>query len=206
MFTGLVTSRGRLVAVRRMGDGSRVEIEHDLPGGRPAAGESIAVDGVCLTVTGASTDRRFTAEISPETILRTGGFERWRGGREVNLERALQAGDRIGGHLVQGHADGTLRMLGLRRRAGGWIEARFELPPPARRWVVEKGSVALNGVSLTVARVGGSWFEVALIPATLSATTLGSIRPGERLVVEYDLLAKYAGQAASNGPRAGGRS
>lgn len=203
MFTGLVTSRGRLAAVRRLGDGCRVEIEHRLEGAPVANGESIAVDGVCLTVT-ASSAGRLAAEISPETIARTGGAARWRAGHEVNLERALAAGERLGGHVVQGHADGELRLVGLRRRAGGWVEARVELPSAARRWIVEKGSVALNGVSLTVSRVGGSWFEVALIPATLAATTLGAIRPGDRVVVEFDILAKYASQAATGAARTGG--
>ncbi len=205
MFTGLVGSRGRLLAARSQGAGLRLEVGHTLAGGPLALGESVATDGVCLTVAEPG-PARFTAELSPETLARTGGAARWRPGREVNLERALAAGDRIGGHVVQGHADGLLRLLGRRRLPGGWAELRVELPARARAWVVEKGSVALDGVSLTVSRVGGSWFECALVPATLAATTLGALRPGDRLVVEYDVLAKVAAQAAQAATRATGRA
>ena len=202
MFTGIVGSKGRLLATRRQGSGLRLEVAHSLAGGPLEAGESVATDGVCLTVTDPGPDR-FAAELSPETLARTGGPARWRAGREVNLERALEAGGRIGGHVVQGHADGLLRLVGWRRLPGGWVEARLELPAAAGAWVVEKGSVALDGVSLTVSRVGGAWFECALVPATLAATTLGARRPGDRLVVEFDMLAKVAAQAVA---RAAGRS
>ena len=202
MFTGLVSSKGRLLATRRQGTGVRLEVGHGLTGGPRARGESIATDGVCLTVTDAAADR-FAAELSPETLARTGGRARWRVGREVNLERALEAGGRIGGHVVQGHADGLIRLVGWRRLPGGWVEARFELPVEARGFLVEKGSVALDGVSLTVSRIGGPWFECSLVPATLGATTLGARRPGDRLIVEYDILAKVAAQAVT---RSGGRS
>ncbi|MCU0231180.1 MAG: riboflavin synthase [Acidobacteria bacterium] len=202
MFTGLVGSKGRLLATRRQGAGLRLEVGHALPGGPLERGESIATDGVCLTVTEPGPDR-FAAELSPETLARTGGCARWRAGREVNLERALAAGDRLGGHVVQGHADGVLRLTGWRRLPGGWVEARVAYPPAARAWIVEKGSIALDGVSLTIAKVGGSWFECALVPATLVATTLGDRRPGDELVVEYDVLAKVAAQAVT---RAGGRA
>jgi riboflavin synthase len=202
VFTGIVGSKGRVLATRRQGGGLRLEVAHALAGAPLEPGESIATDGVCLTVTDPGEDR-FAADMSPETLARTGGPARWRAGREVNLERALEAGGRMGGHVVQGHADGLLRLVGWRRLPGGWIEARLELPAAARTWIVEKGSVALDGVSLTVSRVGGAWFECALVPATLAATTLGARRPGDRLVVEYDVLAKVAAQAAA---RTGGRS
>ncbi len=202
MFTGLVHSRGRLLATRRHGSGLRLDLAHALGGGPLERGESVAADGVCLTVIEAGPER-FAAELSPETLSRTGGAARWRTGREVNLERALEAGGRIGGHVVQGHADGLLRIVGWRRLPGGWVEARIELPAPARDWIVEKGSVALDGVSLTVSRVGGAWFECALVPTTLEATTLGARRPGDRLVAEFDLLAKVAAQAVARG---GGRA
>ncbi|MBP7147187.1 MAG: riboflavin synthase [Acidobacteria bacterium] len=191
MFTGLVAGLGRLAHVRRAGAGARARVEHELPGGNLEPGESICVDGCCLTVAGLGPGW-FEADLSPETLARTGGTVRWRPGRSVNLERALRAEDRVGGHYVQGHVDGTLRLTALRRQPGGWIAARVELPPRARRYVVEKGSIALDGVSLTVARTGRGWFEVALIPATLGATTLSRRRPGSRLIVEYDVLAKYS--------------
>lgn len=198
MFTGLVDSQGRLLATRRQGSGLRLDVAHALRGGPLEPGESVATDGVCLTVTEAGPER-FAAELSPESLGRTGGAARWRAGRPVNLERALEAGGRIGGHVVQGHADGLLRIIGWRRLSGGWVEARLELPAAARDWIVEKGSVALDGVSLTVSRVGGAWFECALVPATLAATTLGARRPGDRLVAEFDVLAKVAAQAVARG-------
>ncbi len=182
--------------------GSSLGVAHALRGGPLEPGESVATDGVCLTVTEVG-PKRFAAELSPETLGRTGGSARWRAGRPVNLERALEAGGRIGGHVVQGHADGLLRIVGWRRLPGGWVEARLELPAAARDWIVEKGSVALDGVSLTVSRVGGAWFECALVPATLAATTLGARRPGDRLVAEFDVLAKVAAQAVARG---GGRA
>jgi riboflavin synthase len=200
VFTGIVGSKGRVLATRRQGGGLRLEVAHALAGAPLEPGESIATDGVCLTVTDPGVDR-FAADVSPETLARTGGPARWRAGREVNLERALEAGGRMGGHVVQGHADGLLRLVGWRRLPGGWVEARLELPAAARAWIVEKGSVALDGVSLTVSRVGGAWFECALVPATLAATTLGARRPGDRLVVEYDVLAKVTAQAVARGGR-----
>ena len=191
MFTGLVEGLGRLARVRRAGAGARVRVAHALPGGDLEPGESVCVDGCCLTVA-ALGPGWFEADLSPETLARTGGTVRWRTGRSVNLERALHAGERVGGHYVQGHVDETLRLLALRRQPGGWTAARVELPPGARRYVVEKGSIALDGVSLTVARTGRGWFEVALIPTTLGATTLSQRRPGSRLIVEYDVLARYS--------------
>lgn len=198
MFTGLVTAIGRLEAPRARGAGLRITVVHDLPGGAVAPGESIAVDGVCLTAD-APRAGRFDADVSPESLSRTGGRARWRAGREVNLERALAAGDRLGGHVVQGHVDGLVKLLAVRREPGGWTRLRFELPAHARALCVTKGSVALDGVSLTVAARAAGWFEVALVPATLAATTLPRRRAGERLVVEWDVLARVAAEAAARG-------
>jgi len=191
VFTGLVEDVGRIVAVRRAGAGLAIEVRHSLPGEPLSRGESVAVDGCCLTVTGTGPGT-FRADLSPETLARTGGTRRWRPGREVHLERALRAGDRMGGHLVQGHVDGEVRILSLRRVPGGGALLRVELPRDGRPLVVEKGSVALEGVSLTVARLGGGWFEVALIPETLARTNLGRRRPGERVNVEWDVMLKAA--------------
>lgn len=191
MFTGLVTSEGRLARARRSGGGLRLGIVHALPGGPLIPGESVSVDGCCLTVDRPA-ERVFEADLSPETLARTGGAGRWRPGRRVNLERALQAGDRLGGHIVQGHAEGLVRLIALRRASGGWLTARLALPAAWRRLVVEKGSVALDGISLTVSAKGSHWFEVALIPATLAQTTLARRRAGDSLIVEFDILAKYA--------------
>jgi len=191
LFTGLVQDVGRIAATRRSGAGLAIEVRHSLPGEPPVRGESIAADGCCLTVTGTGPGF-FRADLSPETLERTGGTRRWRPGRRVHLERALRVGDRVGGHLVQGHVDGEVRVLALRRVPGGGAVLRVELPRSARSAVVEKGSVALDGVSLTVARVGGGWFEVALVPETLRRTRLGRCRPGERLCVEWDVVLRAA--------------
>jgi riboflavin synthase len=195
MFTGLVAGLGRLARPRPCGAGLTITVEHALAGAPVASGESINVDGCCLTAA-APAAGRFDADLSPETLSRTGGRLRWRAGREVHLERALAAGDRMGGHVVQGHAAGLLRIQSVRHEAGGWLTLRLELPADARPLAVPKGSVALDGVSLTVSRRGAAWFEVALIPATLSATTLGRRRAGERMIVEWDVLARVALEAS----------
>lgn len=198
MFTGLVAAIGRLAAPRARGAGLTVAVEHALPGEPVAPGESIDVDGCCLTAVDPRPGR-FDADVSPETLARTGGRARWRAGRRVHLERALLAGDRLGGHVVQGHADGLVRVIGARRQPGGWIVLRCDLPAAGRGLVVEKGSVALDGVSLTVSRSGSGWFEVALVPTTLGATLLGERRPGDRLVVEWDVIARVARQSTRQG-------
>ena len=157
----------------------------------PRAGDSIAVDGACLTAV-APTASSFSADLSPETIERTllGDLQP---GARVNLERALRLGDRLGGHLVQGHVDAVVRVLATTPE-GDFLRWRISLPPEQAGEVTAKGSVAVNGVSLTVASRGRDWFEVALIPATLEATTLARLRPGAHLHIETDVLAKYVVQ------------
>lgn len=194
MFTGLIATVGRIASARPLGAGWLIEVEHDLGEEPIAAGESIACDGCCLTALEPGLTR-FVADLSPESLSRTGGASRWRQGRRLNLERALRAGDRLGGHIVQGHADGLTRVVSTRTQAGGWRVFRLELPVAHRAWTIEKGSIALDGVSLTIAALGTHWFEVALIPQTLATTTLGERKPGDQLVVEYDLFAKYAARA-----------
>jgi len=154
----------------------------------PAEGDSVAVNGACLTVLEPS-PVSFCADLSPETARRT-LLTRLRPGDRVNLERALRLGDRLDGHLVQGHVDGIVRVL-LIQREGIFQRWRLSLPPELAREVAPKGSVTLDGVSLTVAAVGSGFFEVALIPETLRATTLGSASQGRELHVETDILAKY---------------
>lgn len=195
MFTGIIAALGTIRAAAPRGRGLRIEIEHRLGEEPITSGESIACDGCCLTAIDPLTGR-FGAELSPETLTRTGGATRWRRGRVLNLERALRAGDRLGGHLVQGHADGMVRLLAMRTEPGGWRTLRVQLPRADRALTVEKGSIALDGVSLTIARLGTTWFEVALIPTTVSQTTLGRRRPGDRLIVEYELFAKYSSRSA----------
>ena len=199
MFTGLIEGIGRLRRVGAHGRGLRVVVEHALAGDPIRPGESIAVDGCCLTAV-APEAAAFSADVSAETLSRTGGRSRWRAGRKVNLERSLRVGDRLGGHVVLGHVDALARLQAVRRSAGD-VRLRFALPAGGERVIAEKGSVALDGVSLTVARVGRGWFEVAVIPETLARTTLGSRRPGDLLAVEYDVLARYAQRAA--GPARG---
>lgn len=189
MFTGLIEATGRVGQARRTGAGARIEVAVRWPhGDPPRAGDSVAVDGACLTVVEPAADG-FAAELSPETLRRTLLGE-LRVGDEVNLERALKLGDRIGGHLVQGHVDGLTRILSVHDE-GGFARWRLSLPAELSREVASKGSVAVHGVSLTVAGVGEDWFDVALIPTTLQATTLRHHRVGARLHLETDVLAKY---------------
>lgn len=188
MFTGLIETLGTVVRVTRRGKAARLAIRSGRSLGRLALGESVAVDGVCLTVEG----RRgavFEATAVGETLARTtlGALE---AGDRVHLERALKAGDRLGGHLVQGHVDGVGRVRSL-RSSGGGARMAVDVPAPLRRFLAEKGSIALDGVSLTIAKRRPAGVEVALIPETLVRTTLGALRPGDRLNVEIDLIARY---------------
>ena len=205
MFTGLVAARGRLIrAPHALPDGGmRLEIEHPVEiGAQLELGASLAVSGVCLTVVAGAAERS-SFDLAPETLARTtlGALVQ---GDEVNLEPALRSGQAMGGHWVQGHVDGVVEVLATRDRSAGgsgeWHgqahrEMRFTLPAWADSGVVEKGSVTLDGVSLTVSARGADWFEVALIPHTLEVTTLGSRRVGDHLNLEIDILAKYVERA-----------
>lgn len=151
-------------------------------------GESIAVDGICLTAVEPD-GARLVLDVSPETLRRTTLGER-RAGDPVNLERALRLSDRLGGHLVTGHVDGVCRVARIQEQ-GPFVELHFSAPPALLRYVVEKGSVAVDGISLTVASCRADGFSVALIPATLKQTTLARRRPGDKVNIETDLLGKY---------------
>lgn len=188
MFTGIIQVVGSIGGVSRRAAGIRVSIRAPFSEGPLAVGESIAVDGVCLTVARVLAGR-FEADVGAETISRTGAA-RWARGRRVNLERALLATDRLGGHLVQGHVDGTGRVLRLGTRAGQ-VRLRVQAPASLRPLIAEKGSIAVDGVSLTVSARGGTWFEAALVPHTLGATTLGDRKPGDLVNLEADLVARY---------------
>jgi riboflavin synthase len=187
MFTGIVGCTGRIERVAARTGGVRMTIVPRRSLGRLALGESIAVSGACLTVTGRA-GRGFTVDVSPETLRRTtlGTFAR---GTTVNLERAMKLGDRLGGHVVQGHVDGvgTLAQIKPDRQ---WISYRFLAPAAVVPYLVEKGSIAIDGVSLTVFSCRGGSFTVALIPHTLAQTTLVARRPGDRVNVEADVLMK----------------
>jgi riboflavin synthase len=190
MFTGIVEGTGTVVALTRSGsgDGARLEVDAPWPPGELAVGDSVAVDGCCLTVV-AATPGGFAADVVAETLRRT-ALGRLATGARVNLERPLALGGRLGGHLVQGHVDGVGRVLD-RRAVGEGEDVRVELPQELARYVVEKGSIAVDGVSLTVTAAGPDWFTVALVPHTLAATTLGERGPGDPVHLEVDVVAKY---------------
>ncbi len=194
MFTGLVATLGSVAAVEAAGDGSRLTIAAGELARELAEGDSVAVSGVCLTAT-AIEGERFTADVVAETLRRS-SLGPLRQGDAVNLELALRASDRLGGHVVQGHVDAvgtvaTAEPEGLGRRI------RVEAGAEVLRYVVEKGSIAVDGVSLTVAEVDGVGFAVALIPETLQRTTLGSAQPGRIVNLEVDVLARYVEKLAA---------
>lgn len=209
MFTGLIETVGFVRELRPGARATTIAIESDLPVDRMTDGESVAVQGVCLTVTHRS-GRRFRADAIPETLRRT-TLGTLRSGSRVNLERALRVGDRLGGHLVQGHVDGTVAVREVVRTGGEW-RVRLERSTELRRYIAYKGSIALDGVSLTVASVTPERFDVALIPETLERTTLGDLKPGARVNVEVDLLARYletltgGSHEPSPGPTGGNRA
>ncbi|APT90723.1 riboflavin synthase subunit alpha [Corynebacterium sphenisci DSM 44792] len=188
MFTGIVEEIGRVRAVRDLGDAIVLDIACRRVVADAAAGDSIAVAGVCLTVTEPRADG-FTADVMRESLDRT-GLGALAPGDPVNLERALAAGGRLGGHIMQGHVDGVGEVL-ARTPAEHWEVVRISLPGRLARYVVEKGSIAVDGVSLTVSGIGEGWFEVSLIPTTLAETTLGDRPAGATVNLEVDVLAKY---------------
>ena len=187
MFTGLVKDLGRVTAVQQTGDGVTLAVRTRLSG-EIAEGDSVAVNGVCLTATSVR-DGTFEAEVMHETLRRSSLAEVGEGS-DVNLELALRAADRLGGHIVQGHVDGLGSVRDVREDGFARV-VTIEAPPELLRYVVEKGSIAVNGVSLTVVGVGEDWFSVSLIPETLERTTLGAAAPGTPANLEVDLVAKY---------------
>lgn len=189
MFTGIVTSVGKVAAVQTRSGHRRLFIE--TPNGflkHVSVGDSIACSGVCLTVA-EKTARRFAVDLSLETLAATTAGD-WVGGTPVNLELALTLQQPLGGHLVSGHVDG-LAILESRRAAGPCEAMVFSVPTGLARYIPRKGSVCLHGVSLTVNRIKGLRFELMLVPHTLKSTTLGQLRPGDRVNLEVDLLARY---------------
>jgi riboflavin synthase len=191
MFTGIVEELGEVAGIEHRGDAARLTIRGSTQG--TSLGESIAVNGVCLTVTDI-TDGTFTADVMGETLDRS-GLGALAPGAPVNLERSVRLADRLGGHLVQGHVDATAAILS-RTPAAHWDQVRISLPGKISRYVVEKGSIAVDGISLTVSALSRAdeaeaWFEVCLIPETLKRTTLGIREPGETVNLEVDVIAKY---------------
>jgi riboflavin synthase len=188
MFTGLIEEQGQIVSREPSGDGERVTVmaKKVLEGSQH--GDSISVSGVCLTVV-AMDDNSFTADVMAETLRHSTAGE-WVAGQPVNLERAAAVGDRLGGHIVQGHIDGTTEVLSI-TPGDQWSVIRFSLSPDIAPLVAMKGSIALDGVSLTVSGVDREWCEVSLIPETLEVTTLGSLKVGDRVNVETDIVARH---------------
>jgi riboflavin synthase len=188
VFTGLIETVGHIRDLTPGRGSTRFGIASDLPASEMVPGESIAVDGVCLTVSSFG-EGLFHADAVQETLDRStlGGL---RPGDPVNLERALRMGDRLGGHMVQGHVDGTCKVQDVKRKGNDW-RIRILLPDFLSRFVAEKGSIAIQGVSLTVSRRERDSFEVAVIPETLSRTTLDRLKRGDTVNVEVDLIARY---------------
>lgn len=188
MFTGLVEEIGRVDKLEQLTDAVRLTIHGPTVTSDAAPGDSIAVDGVCLTVVDKLTEG-FTADVMQETLNRS-RLGSYKVGSRVNLERALTAGERLGGHIVQGHVDGVGELIS-RAPSEHWEVLRFSLPADLVRYVVEKGSIAINGTSLTVSAVGEDFLEVSLIPTTLAETTFGDMVVGEPVNLEVDVVAKY---------------
>jgi riboflavin synthase len=189
LFTGIIEEIGEVVAVEHRGDSAVLTLAAATIAEDVRHGASIAVDGVCLTVTGSQFDGQIDFDVMGETLERSVLGDLHPAAR-VNLERAARVDSRLDGHVVQGHVDGTGTVLS-RVPGDGWEAVRFGLPSDLARFVAEKGSIAVSGVSLTVTAVGGDWFEVGLIPETLRATTLGEKQPGDAVNLEVDVLAKY---------------
>ena len=197
MFTGIVTAVGKIASAKPHGDGLKLRI--DAPGfgmDDVALGDSIAIQGVCHTVV-AKDANGFEVDTSRATLDVTTGLDP---GRAVNLEKSLRLADRLGGHLVQGHVDGVGTVVAFEELGGSWRLA-IDAPAPLARYIARKGSIAVDGVSLTVNSVEGSRFEVNIIPHTLAVTTFGNLRSGERVNLEVDLFARYV-ERVMQGPNA----
>ncbi|WP_113699041.1 riboflavin synthase [Nonomuraea lactucae] len=188
MFTGIIEEKGHVTAIVPVGDSARLSVRGPVVTSDAAHGDSIAVNGVCLTVVEVEGDV-FTVDVIRESLDRSslGALEE---GSAVNLERAVRADQRLGGHIVQGHVDGTAVLLS-RESGANWDDLRFSLPGPLSRYVAEKGSIAIDGISLTVTTVDEDGFGVSLIPTTLKLTTMGERRPGDVVNIEVDVIAKY---------------
>jgi riboflavin synthase len=188
MFTGIVVELGEVVALDWHGEGAVLAVRAPVVSTDARLGDSIAVSGVCLTVTGVDGDV-FTADVMKETFDRS-ALGSLRVGEAVNLEPAVTPATRLGGHIVQGHVDGVAPVLS-RTPGERWEDVRIGLPDPLDRYVVEKGSIAVDGISLTVARLDETSFQVSLIPTTLARTTLGRKQAGAMVNLEVDVIAKY---------------
>ena len=193
MFTGIIAELGTIEAITESGDSLRVTVRAPRAVAKARHGDSIAISGVCLTVIDQSDDS-FVADVMGQTIAMSNP-DQWHSGRTVNVESAMAVGEQLGGHIVQGHVDGTARVLET-RQSGDWRVIRISLDAAHAPLVVDKGSIAIDGVSLTVSAVGDDWCEVSLIPETLVATTLGRLEPGSLVNIETDILARHVARLA----------
>jgi riboflavin synthase len=189
VFTGIVEELGEIVGKEELADAARFVIRGPVVTVDARHGDSIAVNGVCLTVVQVLPEGQFTADVMQETLDRS-SLEKVDVGSHVNLERAAAVDSRLGGHIVQGHVDGTGHVL-ARTPSEHWELVRIALPAELSRYVVEKGSITVDGISLTVSAIGPDWFEVSLIPTTLQMTTLGRAAVGTPVNLEVDIIAKY---------------
>ena len=203
MFTGLIEDTGRVVAMERRGESGVVRIETALPLEEVTLGDSLAVNGACLTVT-AKGGTALTFDVSPETIART-TFRTLRPRSIVNLERALRMGERLGGHIVTGHIDCSATLTKTETRSGNRI-LEFSLPAENARYLVEKGSVTIDGISLTVNTVSTDRFSVNIIPHTLTKTTLAGLKAGDEVNIETDIIGKYVERLVQPWKNSGGLS
>jgi riboflavin synthase len=189
VFTGIIEELGEVVGKDDLGDSARFTIQGPVVTADAGHGDSIAVNGVCLTIVELLPESRFTADVMGETLSRS-SLGQLTAGSAVNLERAAAVNSRLGGHIVQGHVDGTGEILS-RSPAEHWEVIRIAMPVELARYVVEKGSITVDGISLTVSSLGDDWFEVSLIPTTLKLTTLGHAAPGTAVNLEVEVIAKY---------------
>lgn len=197
MFTGIVEERGTIVAREDLTDAARFTVRGPLVTSDAGHGDSISVNGVCLTVVDLLAGGEFTVDVMGETLRRS-SLEAVGPGSPVNLERAMPAGGRFGGHIVQGHVDGVGSVQSV-DEGENWTVVRIGTADGLARYIVEKGSITVDGVSLTVSAIGPDWFEISLIPTTLAMTTLGAAAPGVVVNLEVDVIAKYVERLASIG-------
>ena len=188
MFTGLILGKGTVLEKRSSGSGMIFTLESDFDLTGPEEGESIAVNGVCLTAKNIGS-RKFTVDVSPESLSRT-NLGKLSVGSKVNLERALRLSDRLGGHMVSGHVDAVSTVL-EKRPVQNFVQFTFRIPAGLGKYIIEKGSIAIDGTSLTVNNCDDKTFSIVVIPHTLEVTLLGTLREGDSVNIEVDLIGKY---------------